>query len=899
MAVTPGNIGKARVEVFMLQKSPFINIPKQEWSYFFTDENLNSMSDVSNIGALPPPVYGYRLSEKLENYDNFLQDSTGVYLEDATATAATGVISVDDSAKARAALSQSRRPIDGSQRLNFTWQLLPESIFQGKKPTRFSDMFKASDSSPKWTYNLKPKPDGNKQAELLTPFMTQATKDPKIPVHWGAATATPIALNQPFEILFYHDGQTHSIAQEAPSSTDRFGLKLPPIGIDLTKKAYVAIRFGDADQQFMLLFAQGFKPLFLGLERGVRAFILDVFEGFNGEALFTPNNTYFQCKIEPARTGFIINIASQQFSTPWIVQGPSNAPYLLRSGRVELYSGNVTAGFAIRPVQYVPTGSFVTPETILSRITGDDRDVECTTAVKGVSVDQSRMSKDANGNPVLYAVDAEKVGNDPVTSVIVDQAETKFEFKGNRRIDIEVIEETEDDDDPNAQPPALPEDTPAPLQKSSVSAKVTLTATDTIQPSGYVVANGRSPYIWQLRFGLDAEEPSSGSSDAGTDISCDVMSVDLSHNSTSLNEINHSGTIKVLNRPKGQNSTGTDYNGFMDRAIYFKIFAYWDDGVGHDPGGEDRQIFEGMSVEATVETVAEREVVVFKVEDYMNALEGGKFVLSPYYDGMSARAAIRDIAKIAGLPDSRILADDTPIPANPPPDPKEYGLPFANPFQDPQFRFKDGSSYKSAMSKIATLDGKTICFDHKGRFHYDTIAGGLAGSANATAKVEFFSSPKDAPEGKNCVWNVRSFSRKVNDTYNVIQVSTVDRDTGAAIHIAEANEAAIHDPGATGYLGYRKHLMIREPALGGFEAAARYFATYREIIFKPPLTARMETYGYSGLRPLDVIKIDGQLMRVLNISSHMSAQENAFWMNIEGEWFFPSGKEQNFNLAPS
>jgi hypothetical protein len=354
----------------------------------------------------------------------------------------------------------------------------------------------------------------------------------------------------------------------------------------------------------------------------------------------------------------------------------------------------------------------------------------------------------------------------------------------------------------------------------------------------------------------------------------------------------------MINRP----NLGIDWRTYTNRAVYFRISAWWANGVGQDPGVGKRQIFEGMSVGATVETKAELETVTFKLEDYMNALEGGKFVLSPYYDGMNASKAVRDIVKQLGVADSKILAGDTAI-SSTKNDPNEYVLPFANPFEQPQFRFPDGSSYKAAVIKIATLDGKTVYFDAKGNFHYDPIPGGVFGGAqNVTIVENFFTSPRAASSNKQVVWNMSSFTRAVNDTYNVISVKTVDKDTGALITLADANDASNNDPQAEGYLGYRKHLMINESALGSVSAAGKYINTYRERVFIPPLTARFETYGYTGLKPLDTITLDGSPVRVLNISRTFNAQENQYWMNVEGEWFFSSntsGKGQNPNLAES
>jgi hypothetical protein len=62
------------------------------------------------------------------------------------------------------------------------------------------------------------------------------------------------------------------------------------------------------------------------------------------------------------------------------------------------------------------------------------------------------------------------------------------------------------------------------------------------------------------------------------------------------------------------------------------------------------------------------------------------------------------------------------------------------------------------------------------------------------------------------------------------------------------------------------------------------------------LTFRFETFGYAGLKPLDIVTLDGQKARIVNISMRFTAP-NDFWMNVEAEWFFSQGKGQNNNLG--
>jgi hypothetical protein len=101
--------------------------------------------------------------------------------------------------------------------------------------------------------------------------------------------------------------------------------------------------------------------------------------------------------------------------------------------------------------------------------------------------------------------------------------------------------------------------------------------------------------------------------------------------------------------------------------------------------------------------------------------------------------------------------------------------------------------------------------------------------------------------------------------------------------------------------------MIAEPALGNYDAMMRYLDEYRRRVFIPPLTARFEVYGRASMKPLDIIHLNNQPLRIMNIQTHIDKSENTFYQNIEGEWFFSAGagKDQqpqlldgNANVGP-
>ena len=964
------NIGRVVLKVFFRDKSPFAAQPRQEEMHFFDTDSLKGYKAV-NIDAIPAPINGFRISESLVNYDNFICDTKINCLEEAFFEQETSFSSTDEEI-AELEAEQSIIPSDSSAAVRarlrktenlpedckdfFTWQVsenifkltegrgedesirlaresgvdpTEEQIREGKTgsggnppPRLFTDGPKI-DNAAEWTYMAFPRPNGNNKALFLTPFMKKSPPDRANAVHWGTKMTTALALNQPFEIMYYFTKRDPIIPDLAQELTPRFvfrdnaGKELTEL--NLTKSIYFLIEIGIGSQQdhYLILLKNGSKPMFFGTKKNksgqsTDAILLSTFSEVNFDKIFDANHKFLNISVEPVAGNLVIR--SNVFGDkPWLVLGGSSNPIFVGHGPLALYGGNVQAGFAMRPIQYLSSGSFTTPNTTFLILGGSGP--KCTTALKGAGeVEQDKSNPEGTLDPFaefgkpggtgslskLHAADAEFVNGESVKSVVEVQSKRATQEGSIQRLirhSINVVS------DSNTDPLEQSGFGNTEQSRQTVNNSVELLSGNMTQGNGYVVSQGRSPYIWRLTcsvppgVGRDPEDLH--------DISCDVMSVDLNWNATSYNEIIQSGTISVLNRrqnSKDNPESPRNYRSFIDRAIYVRIEAYWEIGVGHDPGGKNRQIFEGLTVGATVDTNAEREVVNFKVEDYMHALHGGKFVRSPAYDGMSSSLAVQDIVEQIGLRDDRILRNNTQIKeANLS---RDIGIPLVNINEKPKWRFRDGSSYKEAILKLAKLDFKSVYFDNLGRFHYDDIPGGIWGDEALPEPVDFYSSIRKATSAGDAgadilariVWNNISFTRNIGDVYNVISVKSVNKLTFNRISGGSAYSAGIFNPNATGYLGYRKHLVVEDAAIGSPGALFRYIDNYRRRIFIPPLTARFSTYGYSGLKPLDIIRLDGQYLRIMTIQKKISAQDNNYWMDIEGEWFFSVGKGEDPQL---
>lgn len=923
MSISGGvNIGQATVKVVLLNKSPFSGQQKQEVAHYFTQDNFNGMAERDNIAPVPSPINGYRNKDFYQGYDNFIVDIEGNRLEESfyeqtidvinpsgETESVTSPIRSDSSAAARYeeffrtaedGAEQARRvqEVTDEQRDFFTWQVT-QSIFlkseDNPPPPKFTEA-PGLDNTPEWTYVALPRPGSDIKSVMLTPFMKKNPPNSASPVHWGCVlggAAGGIAFNQGFEIAYYYCLRDPSIAQDAEPQVSRYKFVTTDgseiTGLDLTGSVYVAIEFGmgSPKDNYLLLCRNGSEPFLFqltGQGQAREAVLLARFDGFNAEKMFDPNHKFFTLSVEPVAGSFIIrsNVFSQ---TPWIISTPPTNPIFVGEGPIAVYSGNVQAGITMRPLQYVHEGSFKTPKMTftLAGGGGEENLPFCSTALKGAGeVEQSRSYGD--DGPSVHMVDSEKVNGQGVITFLQFASNRKTTQGGERNIQVSIEDVTENKGNSSDN---------LGITSRDYQTKIVMISGDVSQPSGFVVKDGKSPYIFMTRCELPSANPE-GDAGEGEDISCDVMSVDLNWNATSYNEIRHTGTIRILNI---RNVSGTDYRKYTNRSIYLRIYAGWKDGAGIQA---INPIFTGQTIKADVETRAEREVVTFQVEDYMAALDGNKFILSPFYDGMKASLAVRDMVLGTGFPDSKILTGNTHISsANLS---NDFGLPLANPLEgDTKFRFKDGSSIKDGIMRIAKLDFKVIYFDGKGNFHYDNMPGGIFNNKNFTVMADYWSSAvssQSAP-GVNQVWNSVTFSRMLNDVYNVIQVFSVDKRLLARLTAATLYKAGIYDPKAEGYLGYRKHFIMSEPALGSIDALMRYLDNYRRRMMIPPLSARFEAYGRSDIKPLDMITLDGQLLRVMNIQTHINKSENIYYHNIEGEWMFAagSGKDQAPQLS--
>jgi len=440
---------------------------------------------------------------------------------------------------------------------------------------------------------------------------------------------------------------------------------------------------------------------------------------------------------------------------------------------------------------------------------------------------------------------------------------------------------------------------------------VYMTASDVTADSGYVIPFGRSPYLWMIRLFVEPDKEASTDPIPVFDLSCDVMSIDLSWNSTGPGEVTCSGSMKLLANPRTSDSGPESMPDLMDltkRISYITIDVERSNSVIPDgpksirtnpKGGEaDQRIFTGCIVGVDVQEEPGKTILNCKIEDYMWVLQAVKFNLSPWYDGMFYNYAVADMVAQTGLPYDRMRMNDTsliPVSGSDGPDMNEMPcLACANMFEQPNFRFKDGDSIKDGISKIAKLNWSIFYFDQWGNFRYDDMPWGMCGNKPGTVQMNFFTGDDEKWQPENLVWNSFSKSYDLKNFYNAIQIITVSKVIPSLyIMFQDINRDSIEEPFTKGYIGFPKAMRQKEALFERTDSVMGYFNDLKDVLYLPPRTIRFETYGRVGLRPATVVNVDGEPWRMMNINLKLDASKNEFWASVEGEWFDHKGKTEN------
>lgn len=408
------------------------------------------------------------------------------------------------------------------------------------------------------------------------------------------------------------------------------------------------------------------------------------------------------------------------------------------------------------------------------------------------------------------------------------------------------------------------------------------------------------------------------------DVSHHVMSYTENWSANDFYELEHSGTIKFLLKPinvfvddNGASETwdDTDYlSSLQNKNFYIEIWAGYEplnDGPEYTQFGGFYKLMTGMCQGGIINQTVARQEMTCQVKDFKEVLKDQKFFNSPYFDGMKDVNAIFEILNMAGFrsngaydPGSivRTLKDDNfsgPLYyttgdgrffiSNP------YALPSSyRRIEQAYYNFDVGTTLYDGIMKISKSSSKLFYFDQHGIAHFesymDLIMQNLLGNNVLFDLFTFTSNPygpsdvAGSPHQGQLIYNKLEWQWRQSDVHNHLKIISSTPNTELLI-ADDVRFESLDDPGAEGFIGYKKIFYQKEGMLGS-EGAVNNLIDFYRVMFKPELYMKFETHGLP-MRATDFITVDGQFLRVSKVSHDINAEKNTWWMNVEGERMQP------------
>jgi hypothetical protein len=280
---------------------------------------------------------------------------------------------------------------------------------------------------------------------------------------------------------------------------------------------------------------------------------------------------------------------------------------------------------------------------------------------------------------------------------------------------------------------------------------------------------------------------------------------------------------------------------------------------------QGKKTFRGLVTNVTRSKIAGKETCILNCEDYIYVLNGVQVINSPFYDGMVAKAAIKDLAKKAGF--NSVIVDWT--------DGDDFFLPSGYAFSRPAVKFQPRQSIFECIIGIARRFECFIYFDGEGQLHLSKLPGGLFSVSDGSTVVPFQSTD---PNGLNPIIGEKNITYNFDSTVETISVWTVDRDTRNAIMYAKSAGNEV--------LAFNKTWLYDQPSFGELDAVKAWVADAAKRMFKAILKCSFKTVGQNSgnLMPFDFITVDGESFRLMSVKRNFNADNNEVISAYEGEW---------------
>ena len=284
-------------------------------------------------------------------------------------------------------------------------------------------------------------------------------------------------------------------------------------------------------------------------------------------------------------------------------------------------------------------------------------------------------------------------------------------------------------------------------------------------------------------------------------------------------------------------------------------------------GSNNTRTFTGVITGVSTSQRAGMETVSIRAEDYFHILQHTPIINSPFYDGMVAYYAIKDMAERASLNGFTNNWKSE----------KQYFLPAGYSFSKPQVRYSSTQTLFDCMMDIIKRFEAFLYFDEDGKLVINKLPGGLFSNQNEPVAAEFFSDP--TANADQVILEEKQVEVSFDSTVNVISAMTLERDTrNPIIYVKTAK-------GSENNLLYKKVHLLNQSALGELEVCRNYVENLSERLFYPILKTRWKTASTNvDLMPLEFVNVDGLPFRLMSMKRSFSAETNDLTTSYEGEW---------------
>lgn len=364
------------------------------------------------------------------------------------------------------------------------------------------------------------------------------------------------------------------------------------------------------------------------------------------------------------------------------------------------------------------------------------------------------------------------------------------------------------------------------------------------------VAFSGAPFFFRLKGGWE-NTGGGGGGGGGASVRDDVISATESASAPDYFHCTKSATVTLYNKDGRHDNLKEGMNGI-------EITWGWT-GIGV------KKTFTGVIVSATTSEVPGKETITLSCEDYIFILKNTPIVNSPFYDGMVAKYAIRDLVQRAGI---TTFVDNFQSPTN-------YFLPSGYTFSKPAVRYPAQNKIFDCIIDMCKRFESFIYFNENGGFVLEKLQGGLFSEGGGGSTGSFYRNPTSA--AGQVILNEKNVELDFRSTVNRISILTLDRDTRNAIFYTHSSNNSV--------VKFLKVMLLNQAALGDIETARTWAQRVGERAFYPIKRTSFSTIGSSSLvRPLDYVSVDGDQYRCTGVSRKYNADNNDLTMEYNCEW---------------